>query len=144
MSETTTPFVGLGTTFQFGITVSPAAPSVTLNGVSSVAFSGDKVSTDKTTNMQSVNGVDTYIPGTTEPGSIDVKCQYLPADSTHVSLVAVKNTNLTVQFLVSYPGGSQRAFAGIVESYTPSIPLDKVATVDIKIKITGPITEELS
>ena len=43
------PFVGLGTTFEFASVLSPAT-FTTLTGVTSVAFSGDKVSTEKTTN----------------------------------------------------------------------------------------------
>ncbi len=143
MPSPSVPFVGLGTTFTFATV---AAPTVftTLAGVNSVAFSGDKVSTDKTTNMQSANGVDTYISGTTEPGTVDVKGQFLRGDASHLSLLAIKAAGLAVNFVANYPSGGFDSFSGIVESYTPSIPLDKVATVDIKIKITGPIVQELS
>jgi hypothetical protein len=143
MTQTTAPFVGLGSTFAFATV---AAPTVftTLAGVISIAQSGDKVTTDKTTNMQSVNGVDTYIAGTQEPGTFDVKGQLLPADASQVALNGIRDAKLPVNFLVNYAGGSQRAFSGIVESITPSVTLDKVSTVDIKIKVTGPVTEELS
>ena len=144
MSETTTPFVGLGTTVQFGPVGSLNTPTTELAGVTSAAQSGDKVATDKTTNMQSVGGVDTYIASTQEPGSYDIKAQYLPADASHVALCAVRDGKLPTTVLISFPGGSARQFQGIVESYTPSVTVDKVSMVDIKVKITGPVTEELS
>lgn len=144
MSETTAPFVGLGTTVQFGPVGSLSTPTTTLAGVISAAQSGDKVSTDKTTNMQSVNGVDTYIAGTQEPGSYDIKAQYLPADSSQVALNAVRDGKTATSMLLTFPGGSQRQFMAIVESITPSVTLDKVSMIDVKVKITGPVTEELS
>jgi hypothetical protein len=143
MPTPSTPFVGLGTQLQFATV---AAPTVftTLAGVQGVTFSGDKVSTDKTTNMQTPNGIDTYIAGTTEPGTCDVKAQFLRGDASHLALLVIKNGNLAVNFQALYPGGGFDSFSGIVESYTPAIPLDKLATVDIKIKITGPIVNNLS
>lgn len=144
MSESTTPFVGLGTTVQFGAVGSLVTPNTLLAGVTSAAKTGDKVSTDKTTNMQSPAGVDTYIAGTQEPGSYDIKTQYLPAETSHVALRAVLDGKAASSFLITYPGGSQVAFSGIVESYSYSVPLDKVATVDIKVKVSGPVIEELS
>lgn len=144
MSESTAPFVGLGTTVMFGIVGALTSPTQLLAGVTSASQSGDKVSTDKTTNMQSPSGIDTYIAGTQEPGSYDIKAQYLPADASHVALCAVRDGKIASTFLVTFPGGSQRQFSAIVESYTPNVTLDKVSTVDIKVKITGPVTEELS
>lgn len=143
MPTPSTPFVGLGTTFAFATV---AAPTVftTLAGANSVSFSGDKVATDKTTNFQSASGVETYIASTIEPGSVDVKAQFLRGDVTHLGILAVRDGKAPVNMLVSYPGGGFDSFSGIVESYTPSIQLEKVATVDIKIKITGPIVQELS
>lgn len=143
MPTPSTPFVGLGSTFAFATVASPTV-FTTLVGVNNVAFSGDKVSTDKTTHMLSTNGVDTYLAGTTEPGTCDVKAQFLRGDASHLGLLTIKNAGLAVNFQVTYPGGGFDSFSGIVESYTPSIPLDKVASVDIKIKITGPITNNLS
>ena len=37
-------------------------------------------------------------------------------------------------------GVNSIAFSGIVESLTVAYPLDKPATLDVKIKITGPVT----
>lgn len=143
MPTVSTPFVGLGTQVQFATV---AAPTVftTLAGVTNAGQSGDKVTTDKTTNMQSANGVDTYIAGTIEPGTFDIKGQFLRGDTSHLAILAIRDGRLPVNFQILYPGGGFDSFSGIVESYTPTIPLDKVATVDIKIKVTGPVVQELS
>ncbi|HSY29170.1 MAG TPA: phage tail tube protein [Burkholderiaceae bacterium] len=133
------PFVGLGTNFAFQTGISPVTYT-TLVGVQSVAFTGDKVSTEKTTNMLTTNGVDTYIAGTQEPGSVDVKGLYQPGDATLIALEAIRASGAVTSFLVTYPlslGTAQ--FSGIVESITRSLPLDKPATLDIKIKVTGAI-----
>ena len=112
-----------------------------LNGVESVTFAGDKVATDKTTTMLTVDGVDTYIGATKEPGTVDVKCFYYPGDATQIAIEAVKALGFAVQFQVIYPLGLGTAsFLGIVENVTRGLPLAKVCPLDVKIKVSGPIT----
>jgi hypothetical protein len=135
-----TPIVGLGTTFEYASVLSPTI-FVTLTGVTGVTFSGDKVSTEKTTNMLTTGGVDTYIAGTIEPGSVDVKCWYEPGDATQVALEAARVAAIAVPFKVIYPLSlGSASFSGIIESMTKAFPLDKNATLDVKIKISGPVT----
>jgi hypothetical protein len=131
------PIVGLGTAVSFASVLSPTIFTPLL-GVQSVAFSGDKVSTEKTTNMLTTSGVDTYISGTQEPGTLDVKCLYMPGDASQVALEAIRFAGIAVPFEVAYPlslGGKNGS--GIVESATIALPLDKPATIDYKIKLTG-------
>ena len=134
-----TPFVGLGSVFQFATVASPAT-FTSLLGITAIAFSGDKTTTAKTTNMLTTNGVDTYISGTTEPGTVDIKAIYSPGDASVISLEAIRASGAAVNMEVVYPLSLGTAtFLGIVESVTRAIPLDKEATVDIKIKITGAV-----
>ena len=129
------PIVGLGTVVGYG---NVANVYTTLAGVTSVSFSGDKVSTEKTTNMQTANGVDTYIAGTQEPGTLDVKCTYEPGDSSQVGLEAFRLAGTVLSFKVTYPLSlGSKSFSGIVESATITLPLDKLATVDYKVKLSG-------
>jgi hypothetical protein len=133
------PFIGLGTVVEFASVLSPAV-FMSLAGVDAVAFSGDKVSTSKTTTMATTSGVDTYISGTQEPGTLDVKCQYLPGDASQTALEAIRLAGAAVNFEVIYPLSlGNKAFSGIVESMTVVLPLDKPATLDVKIKISGPV-----
>lgn len=131
------PFVGLGTTFEFA-TVGAPTVFTALTGVNSIAFSGDKVSTEKTTNMLTTSGVDTYISGTQEPGTCDVKAFYEPGDATQVALEAIRLAGAAVNFKVLYPISlGSVSFSGIVESATRSYPLDKPCMIDYKIKLSG-------
>lgn len=133
------PIVGIGDSFEFSSIASPTA-FTTLAGVDSIAFSGDKVVTEKTTTMATTNGVDTYISSTQDPGSADVKAFFLPGDTTQVALEAIRASGQAVAMKALYGTSNSRAFTGIVESMTPSFPLDKPARLDIKIKLSGPAT----
>jgi hypothetical protein len=91
--------------------------------------------------MLTASGVDTYISGTQEPGTVDVKCFYMPGDTSQAALAGIRTAGLAVPFEVLYPLSlGSRTFSGIVESLTVAYPLDKPATLDVKIKITGPVT----
>jgi hypothetical protein len=132
-----TPTTGIGDSFEFASALSPTT-FTTLAGVDSFAISGDKVATEKTTTMATVNGVDTFIGSTQDPGTIDVKAFFLPGDTTQVALEAIRLAGAPVAMKGLYGSSNSVAFTGIVESMTPSFPLEKPARLDIKIKISGP------
>ncbi len=133
------PITGIGDSFEFATVASPVTFTV-LAGVDSIAFSGDKVTTNKTTVMASVGGVDTFNSGTQDPGSADVKGFFLPGDVTQVALEAIRVAGQPVAMKALYGTSNSCSFTGIVESFTPSFPLDKNATFDLKIKLSGPKT----
>jgi hypothetical protein len=134
-----TPYVGIGDSFEFASVASPTT-FTTLDGVQNVAISGDKVATEKTTTMATTNGVDTFISSTQDPGTCDVKGLFYPGDASQVALEAIRLAGQPVAMKVLYGSSNSCAFTGIVESLTPAFPLEKPATLDIKIKITGPKT----
>jgi hypothetical protein len=133
------PIVGIGDAFEFASIASPSVYT-TLAGVNSIARTGDKVAMEKTTTMASANGVDTFISSTQDPGGVDVKGFWYPADTTQVALEAIRAAGSTVSMKIVYNGSNTATFNGIVESFTPSFPLEKTATFDLKIKISGPVT----
>jgi hypothetical protein len=134
-----TPYVGIGDSFEFATVASPTT-FTTLDGVQNVAISGDKVATEKTTTMATTNGVDTFIAGTQDPGTCDVKGLFYPGDASQVALEAIRLAGQPVAMKVLYGSSNSCSFSGIVESLTPAFPLEKPATLDVKIKITGPKT----
>jgi hypothetical protein len=134
---TPTPIVGTNDSFEFASVASPAA-FTTLAGTDSFAFNGDKVATEKTTMQATPNGVDTFISSTQDPGSLDVKAFFLPGDTTQIELEAIRLSGAAVPMKALYGSSNSISFTGIVESMTPSFPLDKPARLDIKIKISGP------
>lgn len=131
------PIVGISDSFEFATVASPTTFTV-LAGVDSVAISGDKVATEKTTVMGTVGGVDTFMSSTQDPGSVDVKAFFLPGDVTQVALEAIRAAGATVAMKILYGTSNTCAFSGIVESLTPSFPLEKPSRLDVKIKISGP------
>lgn len=131
-----TPITGLGASFEFATTASPTAFTA-LAGVNAISFSGDKVATEKTTTMASENGIDTFITSTQDPGSVDVKGFFYPGDTTQIALEAIRLAGQPVAMKATYGTSNSTTFTGIVESLTPSFPLDKPATLDVKIKVTG-------
>jgi Lambda phage tail tube protein, TTP len=129
--------IGIGDSFQFASVASPTV-FTTLAGVNSIAIAADKVATEKTTTMATVNGVDTFIGSTQDPGTVDVKGFFLPGDVTQVAIEAIRLAVQPVQMKATYGSSNSCTFTGIVESFTPSFPLEKPATFDLKIKISGP------
>ena len=135
----TTPIVGINDQFEFATVASPTVFTA-LAGVTSIAISGDKVSTEKTTTMATVGGVDTFIASTQDPGTADVKGWFLPGDVTQVAIEAIRASGAPVAMKALYGTSNSCSFTGIIESFTPSWPLEKNATFDLKIKISGPKT----
>ena len=131
-----TPITGIGASFEFASVASPTT-FTTLIGVDSIAFSGDKVATEKTTTMATVSGVDTFIGSTQDAGSVDVKAFFYPGDVTQVALESIRLAGVAVAMKALYGTSNSCSFTGIVESLTVSLPLEKPARLDVKIKITG-------
>lgn len=131
-----TPIVGLGATFEFASVASPTTYT-TLTGVDDISFTGDKVQTEKTTDMATTDGVDTFISSTQDPGTCDVKGFFLPGDASQVALEAIRLAGKAVNMKATYGSSNSCSFSGIVESFTPTFPLEKPAKFDLKIKISG-------
>jgi hypothetical protein len=87
------PIVGIGDAFEFASVASPSV-YITLAGVNSIARTGDKVAVEKTTTMATANGVDTFISSTQDPGGVDVKGLWYPADTR----INSKNTSYSPFF----------------------------------------------
>lgn len=137
MSNPVVGTIGIGDSFEFATVASPTT-FTTLAGVQNVEPGGDKVEMNKTTQMATANGVDTFISGTQNPGTIDVKGLYQPGDATQIALEAIRLAGQAVAMKVLYGTSNTLSFTGIVESFTPKFPLDKPATLDVKIQVTGP------
>jgi len=140
------PVLGLGSILEFASVAQPTQ-FTTLGGYHDGGFSGNKIATDKTTASNSTNGVETYIGGLEEPGSFDAKCFFLPGDASQIALEAIKvgRTAVNFKYIMKNPDGTAitggtASFLGIVEQMERKFPIDKTATLDVKVKVTGPIT----
>jgi hypothetical protein len=131
-----TPLIGHGTIFNLvaGSTSTPIA------GVQSVDFGSDKVDTLDTTSMSTTGIARTFIGGLEDTGDVSVKLEYLPTDTSQAALIAAKD-GASHNFSVVYPAAiATETFSGIITSIDKSVPDDKVATLSVKIKLTGPRT----
>jgi hypothetical protein len=104
----------------------------------SFAVSGDKVEMQKTTTMATQNGVDTFIPSTQNPGTVDVKLFFYAVDTTQAQLETYRAAGTLVPFKGTYGSSNAITFSGYIESLTPGWTLEKTATLDVKIQISGP------
>lgn len=112
-----------------------------INGVMSIDFGSNKVETPENTDMGTTGTKRTFIGGLEDPGDVSVKLNVIPGDSTQASLHAAKDS-AQHDFKVIAPGAVfTRAFSGIISSFDLSIPDDKIPTITVKIKVSGPITE---
>ena len=127
---------GLGDTFEFATTASPTT-FTTLSGVDSIALSGDKVKTNSTLTMASTTGAETFLGSTQNPGTFAVKGFWLPGEATQVALEAIRLAAQAVPIKITYGTSNSCSFSGIIESFTPTFPLDKPPTFDLKGQISG-------
>jgi hypothetical protein len=136
--STVTGISALGDQFEFA-TVSSPATYTTLNGVTSVSFSGDKTVMEKTTQLGSAGGADTFLATTTDFGTVDIKGFFQPGDTTQVALEAIRIAGAAVNMKVLYGSSNSTSFTGLVESFTrnPAPSPEKLATFDVKVKISG-------
>lgn len=134
-----TPYVGIGDQLEFASIGSPSVYTV-LAGVNSISRTGDKVQMEKTTTMATASGVDTFITSTQDPGGFDVKGLFYPGDATQTALEAIRAAGSFVNFKVLYGSSNSASFSAAVESFTPSFPLEKPASFDLKLKVSGPVT----
>ena len=88
--------------------------------------------------MASLNGVDTFIGSTQDPGTADIKAFFYPGEVSQVALEAIRLAGIAVPCKVLYGSTNSCSFSGIVESMTTSFPMEKPARLDVKLKISGP------
>ncbi len=128
--------IGHGAQFEINTT---GSTFVTVNGVLDISFGSDKVDALDSTDMGVSGTVRTFIPGLENPGDVSVKLNLIPGDATQTDLYTAKGT--VTNFKAILPGATHSyAFAGIITSLNPTVPDDKLAKLDCKIQITGPVT----
>ena len=140
-------FPGIGLTLSIGNSSSPITYT-TIGEVKGVAGPDLKVETADVTNVQSPGGVKEFKPTLTDPGELDFTCNYIPDDAGQIALqtAALETTKPVLPFQLSLPQSSLQGsevtpgvwnFNGIVNGLKYDTPLDKEATVAVKIKVSG-------
>lgn len=110
-----------------------------VNGILSVDFSGEKTGTLDNSTMSNPDDINTFQAGTTDPGSVQVKLDYAPGDTTQQALFDAQDSTLH-SFVFVYRGRVwQKEFSAIVESVTENNSDTKLAEVTVTLKVSGAI-----
>jgi len=142
-------FAGRESVLQYSVNP-PSVAYNELEEVKTIGFTGTKSDLVDVTNMNSSQFKE-WLPTLIDSGDLSIAGNLIPNDQSEVDLINFFN-NQTLVFweIVLPPGGngSQRfntsegtfAFAAYVSSVDRSIPVEKEASISVKLKITGAIS----
>jgi predicted secreted protein len=130
-------FAPRGTVIQF------EAPGSTyfepLAEIKNINFSGAKYDLADTTNYESGNFRE-WLPTLADSGECSFEGNYIPGDPSQASLLNFFNNGTLVLWQVTLPNNlGQITFKAFVNSLEHNLPLDKEATISVKLKITGAV-----
>ena len=102
--------------------------------------------TEETTHHGSVDGWSEFIGTILNGGEVSTKVWYVPGEATHdmeTGLQADMINRVKRNFQLVYPDAGENgyAFAALVTGWKVGAPVKGVLTADLKLKISGPVTE---
>jgi predicted secreted protein len=141
-------FPGRSTVLQYS-TNPPSIPYVELQEVKTIGMTGMKYDLSDVTNMNSSNFKE-WLPTLADSGDLAITGNLIPNDSTAEDLINFFNSATLVTWQVVLPPGGNGSqifavsegtftFTAYVSSIDRNIPVEKEATISIKLKITGRI-----
>lgn len=108
-----------------------------------IQFSGAKYDLADVTHYQSGNFRE-WLTTLADSGELSVEGNYLPGDAGQQALLGFFNNGTLVQWKITLPGspapGGPITFSAYVQTLEHMLPIDKQATIAIKLKITGSVT----
>lgn len=121
----------------------PSDEYVPLAEIKGVDFSGSKYDLDDVTNFESGNFRE-FISTLADSGELSFNANYIVTDSSQQALLGFFNTGARVSWQITLPSAANAPnpiqFVGFVTGLDHNLPLDKAASVAVKIKITGAVT----
>ena len=138
-------FPGVGLTLSIGTNASPIVYTA-VGEVKNVAGPDVKTETADVTNVQSPNGVKEFKPTLTDPGEFSFTVNLVPDDPGQQDVYSALISKTVLPFQLTYPPASLQGsettpalidFSGIVTQCSYDFPLEKEATIAIKIKVSG-------
>jgi hypothetical protein len=102
--------------------------------------------TEETTNHGSVDGWGEFIGTILNGGEVGFPINYIPGDPTHdmntgLQADMINRTVRNYQLVYPDPGGNGYQFAALVTGFKPGAPVKGKLTADVKLKISGPVSE---
>jgi len=138
-------FAGRGTKFNYS-TNPPSVAYTQMAEIKTIGFSGQKFDLSDVTNMQSGNFKE-WLATLGDSGDIALTGNLIPNDATAVAVIGFFQNATLVTYQVVLPAGpgyvtseGTYTFTAYVQSVDYTIPVEKEATISLKLKITGKIT----
>ena len=118
----------------------PSVGFIPLAEMKNLSFTGAKYDTTDVTNYESGNFRE-WLTTLADSGELSFTGNYIPGDPSQSALLSQFNTGVLVSWQITLPatvvGATPITFKAYVQSLEHSLPLDKEATISVKLKITG-------
>ena len=138
-------FAGRSTVLQYS-TNPPSVPYSALTEVKTIGFSGMKYDLADVSNMNGGNFKE-WLPTLADSRDLAITGNLVPNDQSEIDLIGFFNAATLVTWEVVLPAGlgfpvseGTFKFTAYVQSIDRSIPVEKEATISVKLKITGAIS----
>jgi hypothetical protein len=134
---------GPGWLLQHG--TSPTGPWTTIAEVGDIKGPAQQLDTDEITNQSSPSAYKEYIGTLLDGGEVTTTCIFVPGDPTQGSVAGLLSwlQGRGPQYWQLVPPGSYSAditsFTAFVSKWEPGAPVGKHATLDVTLKVTGPV-----
>ena len=117
-----------------------------MSEVKTIGFSGAKYDMADVTNMQSGNFKE-WLPTLGDSGDLAITGNMIPNDTTEADVIGFFNSATLVTWEIVLPATAAYptsegtfTFSAYVASVDRTIPVEKEATISVKLKITGKIS----
>lgn len=138
-------YSSFGTFLKIGDGLSPETFATVVN-VGDIDGPDMSLDTEEITNHGSLNGWSEHIGTILNGGEVGFPINFLPTDPTHdmntgLQADMINRTVRNFQLVYPDPGGNGYAFAALVTGFKPGAAVKGKLTADVKLKISGPVTE---
>ncbi len=135
-----------GTFLKKGDGGAPTETFATIAEVGDIDGPDMSLATEEVTHHGSVNGWDEFVGTILSGGEVSFPINFLPSDATHNASTGlqadmVNRTKRNFQIVYPDPGGNGYQFKALVTGVKPKAPVKGKLSADIKLKISGPVTE---
>ncbi len=135
-----------GTFLKKGDGASPTEAFATIAEVGDIDGPDMSLATEEVTHHGSVNGWDEFVGTILSGGEVTFPINFLPSDATHDAATGLQadmvgRTKRNFRIVYPDPGGSGYQFKALVTGFKPKAPVKGKLSADVKLKISGPVTE---
>ena len=138
-------FAGRSTVLQYS-TNPPSVAYTQLQEVKTIAFSGTKADLADVTNMNSSNFKE-WLPTLIDSGDLSVAGNLIPNDASEAAVINFFNNQTLTFWEIVLPAGpgfptseGTFSFTAFVVGVDRNLPVEKEATISLKLKVTGIIS----